>query len=152
MLNNNKEGTNKKNPKKPEVEEKKKQVGEKISEHKDKKVLQSKKPKAEGKNVKVAPAYKKPQLKFERVETEGKGKKAKIKKKFKGVVVSDKMDKTLVVAVSEIKIHSKYHKRYYRSKRYKVHSPENKYKLGDEVTFSPCRPYSKEKKWKVVKS
>jgi small subunit ribosomal protein S17 len=101
---------------------------------------------------KIASNYKKPQLKFERIAIENKGKKLKMRNKLQGIVVSDKMDKTLVVSVSTIKIHSKYHKRYYRNKKYKVHDPNNKYKLGDEVTFSPCRPFSKEKKWIVTKS
>ncbi len=73
-----------------------------------------------------------------------------IKKTFHGIVVSDKMDKTIVVKVDRIKCHPKYKKRYKISKRYKVHDPENKYKTGDKVTFIECRPLSKEKRWRVV--
>ncbi|MEK9130002.1 MAG: 30S ribosomal protein S17 [Patescibacteria group bacterium] len=72
-----------------------------------------------------------------------------IKRTFRGVVVSDKMDKTIVVRVDRIKAHPKYKKRYKVSKRYKVHDLENKYKTGDKVTFVECRPLSKEKKWRV---
>ncbi|PKL72359.1 30S ribosomal protein S17 [Candidatus Kuenenbacteria bacterium HGW-Kuenenbacteria-1] len=75
--------------------------------------------------------------------------KKSIKRTFQGIVVSDKMDKTIVARVDRIKIHPKYKKRYKVSKRYKVHDPENKYKTGDKVIFIECRPLSKEKKWKV---
>ncbi|MEA3273602.1 MAG: 30S ribosomal protein S17 [Patescibacteria group bacterium] len=112
---------------------------------KSKKVLAKKKTKAKLE-------YKRPKLKFERINTDPSEKKVEIKKKIQGVVVSDKMDKTVVVSVVGIKVHSKYHKRYKRNKRYKVHDPENKYKIGDEVVFSPSKPYSKGKKWEVVES
>ncbi|MBI4653276.1 30S ribosomal protein S17 [Candidatus Kuenenbacteria bacterium] len=75
-----------------------------------------------------------------------------LKRTFQGVVVSDKMDKTIVVRVDRIKCHPKYKKRYKASKRYKVHDSENKYKIGDKVTFIECRPLSKEKRWRVEKS
>lgn len=96
-------------------------------------------------------SYKKPALKFKRVTTE-KNKHSKVENKLQGIVVSNKMDKTLVISVSEIKIHPKYHKRYYRDKSYKVHDPHNKYKVGDKVTFSPSKPYSKEKRWIVIEN
>lgn len=73
-----------------------------------------------------------------------------IKKVFKGVVVSDKMDKTLVVAVETVKINSKYHRRYVSTSRYKVHDPENRFKEGDKVSLVECRPLSKEKRWRVI--
>ncbi|MFH1837967.1 MAG: 30S ribosomal protein S17 [Candidatus Kuenenbacteria bacterium] len=72
-----------------------------------------------------------------------------LKRTFQGIVVSDKMDKTIVVRVDRIKCHPKYKKRYKTSKRYKVHDSENKYKTGEKVTFIECRPLSKEKKWRV---
>ncbi|MEK7167314.1 MAG: 30S ribosomal protein S17 [Patescibacteria group bacterium] len=72
-----------------------------------------------------------------------------IKRIFHGVVVSDKMDKTIVVKVDRIKCHPKYKKRYKISKRYKVHDPENQYKTGDKISFIECRPLSKEKKWRI---
>jgi small subunit ribosomal protein S17 len=72
-----------------------------------------------------------------------------IKRTFQGIVVSDKMNKTIVVRVDRIKCHPKYKKRYKVSKRYKVHDSENKCKTGDKVTFVECRPLSKEKRWRV---
>ena len=74
----------------------------------------------------------------------------KIKRIFEGVVVSDKMAKTIVVRVTRIKAHPKYGKRYKVSTRYKVHDEKNEYKVGDRVKFTPCRPLSKEKKWRVI--
>ncbi|MCK5510747.1 30S ribosomal protein S17, partial [Candidatus Parcubacteria bacterium] len=56
-----------------------------------------------------------------------------IKKKFQGVVVSDKQDKTIVVKVDRVKIHPKYKKRFTVSKKYKVHDEKNKCKEGDKV-------------------
>lgn len=79
-------------------------------------------------------------------------KKAVIRKRFNGVVVSDKMEKTIVVRVDSTKIHSKYKKRYTQSKRYKVHDEKNQYKEGDKVAFVECRPLSKDKKWRVLYS
>jgi small subunit ribosomal protein S17 len=68
----------------------------------------------------------------------------------KGLVVSDKMDKTIVVKVDTLKAHAKYKKRYISSKRYKVHDAENAYHEGDVVSFRECKPYSKDKKHVVV--
>lgn len=73
-----------------------------------------------------------------------------IKKKFNGVVVSDKMEKTIVVEVERVKIHPKYKKRYSVSKRYKVHDEKEEFKKGDKVSFIECRPISKDKKWRVL--
>jgi small subunit ribosomal protein S17 len=70
--------------------------------------------------------------------------------KHSGVVVSDKMEKTIVVKVDTLKAHPKYLKRYVSSKRYKVHDEENRYKVGDKVTFIGCKPFSKDKKFIVV--
>lgn len=74
----------------------------------------------------------------------------KVIRKFQGVVVSDKMDKTIVVKVDLVKVHHKYSKRYIVSKKYKVHDEKNKFKEGDKVFFSSCRPLSKDKKWRVL--
>ncbi len=74
-----------------------------------------------------------------------------VHKKFQGVVVSDKMEKTLVVKVERIKLHPKYHKRYVVSRNYKVHDESGLYHTGDWVSFVECRPLSKEKRWRVVK-
>lgn len=72
------------------------------------------------------------------------------KKILKGVVVSDKMDKTVVVVVERIKEHPKYKRRYKVSKKYKAHDPEKKYHIGDKISIQECRPISKEKKWIVL--
>jgi small subunit ribosomal protein S17 len=76
--------------------------------------------------------------------------KAKIITRKKGVVVSDKMDKTIVVAVDTLKTHSKYKKKYLSTKKYKAHDSENKYKIGDAVEIIPCKPISKDKSYIVV--
>jgi small subunit ribosomal protein S17 len=68
-----------------------------------------------------------------------------------GVVVSDKMDKTIVVSVSRFVKHPKYGKFYKINKKYKAHDAENKYKIGDKVEIMETRPISKDKKFKVVK-
>ena len=74
----------------------------------------------------------------------------KAKKVLEGVVVSDKMEKTAVVAVNTFKAHPKYLKRYLSTKRYKAHDPENKCKVGDKVKIVEIKPMSKGKKWTVV--
>jgi small subunit ribosomal protein S17 len=70
--------------------------------------------------------------------------------KLKGVVVSDKMDKTIVVRVDTLKAHPKYLKRYRSSKRYKVHDEENAFSVGDTVVFQECRPLSRDKHYRVL--
>lgn len=77
-------------------------------------------------------------------------KKAVIKRKFNGVVVGDKMDKTIVVRIDRSKKNPKYGKRYITSKKYKVHDEKNQYKEGDKVVFVECRPISKDKRWRVI--
>jgi len=74
----------------------------------------------------------------------------KVLKKRKGVVVSDKMDKTIVVSVTTVKTHPKYQKKFKVTRRYKVHDEKNEYKIGDQVFFVECRPFSREKKWRVL--
>ena len=76
--------------------------------------------------------------------------KIKIITRKKGVVVSDKMDKTIVVAVETLKTHPKYKKKYRSTKKYKAHDSENKYKIGDVVEIMPCKPMSKDKNYIVV--
>ena len=73
-----------------------------------------------------------------------------INRKFKGVVVSTKMLKTIVVKVESFKLHPKYKKRYKVSTKYKVHDEKGVYKVGDAVEFVECRPMSKDKRWTVV--
>ncbi|MBL7053080.1 MAG: 30S ribosomal protein S17 [Candidatus Portnoybacteria bacterium] len=68
---------------------------------------------------------------------------------FKGVITSDKMDKTVTVLVNRYKQHPKYKKRYKISKKYKAHDEKNKFKTGDKVVIQETRPISKDKKWEV---
>ena len=77
-------------------------------------------------------------------------KRAYKQRKFQGIVVSDKMEKTVVVRVDHIRRHAKYEKQFTVSKRYKVHDESNKHKVGDVVEFIECRPLSKDKRWRVV--
>lgn len=66
----------------------------------------------------------------------------------KGVVTSNKQEKTLVVTVHTYKNHPKYKKRYRVSKKFHVHNPENKqFEIGTEVTIYETRPISKLKRW-----
>ena len=69
---------------------------------------------------------------------------------LKGVVVSDKMDKTVVVSVSRFVKHPLYGKYYKISKKYKAHDGENKYKTGDSVEIIETRPISKDKRFKTL--
>ena len=70
--------------------------------------------------------------------------------KKKGIVISDKMDKTIVVAIQTMKTHPKYLKKYLSTKKYKVHDAENKFKKGDSVEFIQCKPISKDKSHTVA--
>ena len=79
-------------------------------------------------------------------------KKSIVGKKFKGLVVSSGMDKTVVVKVDRVRAHPKYKKRYTVSKRYKVHDEKNRFKAGDPVEFTQCRPLSKDKRRRVIYS
>ena len=74
-----------------------------------------------------------------------------IKKTLKGEVVSNKMEKTLVVLVKRFVKHSKYDKYRTISKRHKAHYEEGEYNLGDNVTIEECNPISKDKKFRVIK-
>lgn len=79
------------------------------------------------------------------------GKKKKWKGNIlKGVVVSDKMEKTVVVSVSRFIKHPLYGKYYKVSKKYKAHDEENKYKVGDKVEIVETKPISKDKHFEVV--
>jgi small subunit ribosomal protein S17 len=75
---------------------------------------------------------------------------AKKNRRLKGTIVSDKMDKTVVVVVRRIKTHAKYHKQYATHKKYKVHDPKNEYHVGDVVIIGETRPFSKDKRWQVI--
>ncbi len=67
-----------------------------------------------------------------------------------GLVVSDKMEKTVVVAVENRSAHPKYGKIVVQTKRYKAHDEENKCKVGDRVRIQETRPLSRTKRWAVV--
>jgi small subunit ribosomal protein S17 len=67
-----------------------------------------------------------------------------------GKVVSDKMDKTIVVAVETYKKHSLYHKRIKYTKKFKAHDENNDAKIGDTVRIMETRPLSKDKTWRLV--
>lgn len=73
------------------------------------------------------------------------------KHQLTGKVISDKMQKTVVVLVERNKFHSKYKKRYTIHKKYKAHDEKKEAKMGDKVLIEECRPISKDKKWVVIK-
>lgn len=73
------------------------------------------------------------------------------KKVLSGKIISDKMQKTVVVRVERTKENEKYKKKYRVSKNYKAHVIDDSFKIGDEVLIEECAPISKDKKWKVIK-
>lgn len=70
---------------------------------------------------------------------------------FTGKVVSDKMDKTVVVLVERRVTHPLYGKVVKKTKKFHAHDENNVYKVGDVVEISECRPISKTKTWKVTR-
>ena len=64
--------------------------------------------------------------------------------------MSDKMDKTVVVAVARLKKHPKYKKYFKVTRRFKAHDEKNEYRIGDRVIIEETRPLSKEKRWYVI--
>jgi small subunit ribosomal protein S17 len=72
------------------------------------------------------------------------------KKEFVGIVKSDKMMKTIVVAVDTMKLHPLYKKYVKRTKKVKAHDEKNDAKIGDRVRVIECRPLSREKRWRLV--
>jgi len=75
----------------------------------------------------------------------------KIIRTKKGVIVSDKMDKTVTVLVSRVKAHPIYKKKFTVSKKYKAHDEKNEYKVGEIVEIATTRPLSRDKKYEVIK-
>ena len=67
-----------------------------------------------------------------------------------GIVVSDKMDKTVVFLEETMRLHKIYKKRVKTSKRYKAHDENNECGVGDRVRIMETRPLSKDKRWRVV--
>ena len=72
------------------------------------------------------------------------------KRVLKGVVVSDKSDKTIIVNVERRIMHPLYKKFITRSKRYAAHDAENRFKTGDRVSIQECAPISKSKRYAVI--
>lgn len=72
-------------------------------------------------------------------------------RKLKGVIVSNKMQKTVVVRVDRLKKHQKYQKYYVVSSKFKAHDEKGEYRAGDAVIIQETRPVSKEKRWRVIK-
>lgn len=73
-----------------------------------------------------------------------------IRKTKVGIVVSDKMDKTIVVQIVRKAKHPLYGKTVKITKKYKAHDEENAAKIGDKVMITETRPLSKDKKWRLV--
>ncbi len=73
-----------------------------------------------------------------------------MRKTIVGTVVSDKMEKTIVVAVESFKTHPIYKKRYKNTKKYKVHDENNECGIGDKVKIMETRPLSKDKRFRLV--
>jgi len=67
-----------------------------------------------------------------------------------GKVVSDKMDKTIVVAIETKVRHPLYKRTIRKTKKYKVHDENNEAKIGDTVVIMETRPLSKDKRWRLV--
>ena len=67
-----------------------------------------------------------------------------------GIVVSDRMDKTITVAVEDFVRHSLYGKAVKRTKKFKAHDEENQCNIGDKVRIMETRPLSKDKRWRLV--
>ena len=68
-----------------------------------------------------------------------------------GTVISDKMDKTVVVAIEDFVRHSLYGKAVKRTKKIKVHDENNECRVGDKIRIMETRPLSKDKRWRLVK-
>ena len=72
------------------------------------------------------------------------------RKLLQGVVVSDKMEKTVTVEISTMILHKKYRKYVKRRVKYKAHDEKNLCKVGNKVVIEETRPLSKTKRWRVV--
>ncbi|MBN1474211.1 MAG: 30S ribosomal protein S17 [Syntrophaceae bacterium] len=72
------------------------------------------------------------------------------KRMIKGIVVSDKMDKTIVVKTERLVKHPIFHKYVRRHAKYKAHDENNQCKVGDTVVIIESRPISKDKRWRMV--
>jgi len=70
--------------------------------------------------------------------------------KLKGIIVSDKMEKTRVVAVTRLKKHPRYKKIIKVTRRFKAHDEKNEYKEGEKVIIQGSKPISKDKCWVII--
>lgn len=82
--------------------------------------------------------------------TEAVTKRAPVRKELVGVVVSDKMEKSIVIRVDSAKMHPRYRKVVRKSKKFHVHDESNDAHEGDTVRVIACRPLSKTKTWRLV--
>jgi small subunit ribosomal protein S17 len=73
------------------------------------------------------------------------------RKKKVGTIVSDKMDKTVVVRVERLVPHEEYKKYVKRRENYKAHDEKNEFQVGDRVEIVETRPLSKDKRWRVAR-
>lgn len=87
-----------------------------------------------------------------KVKTTKENNEKKVNKLLSGVVVSNKMQKTIVVSVTRFVKHPKYGKYYKISKKYKAHDENNKFNIGDKVSLKETKPMSKDKKFIVVEN
>lgn len=71
-------------------------------------------------------------------------------RKLEGIIVSDKMRKTRVIAVSRLKKHAKYKKYYKVMQKFKAHDENNEYHFGEKVFIEETRPISKDKRWRII--
>jgi small subunit ribosomal protein S17 len=74
------------------------------------------------------------------------------RKTLVGTVVSDKMEKTVVVQVERLTLHPKFKKYVRRRKKYKAHDERRECRVGDRVLIMESRPLSKDKRWRVLKT
>jgi small subunit ribosomal protein S17 len=72
------------------------------------------------------------------------------KSTIKGVVVSNKMDKTIVVRAERLVKHAVFHKYIKRYEKYKAHDEQNRCEIGDKVLIIESRPLSKDKRWRML--
>lgn len=73
-----------------------------------------------------------------------------MKRQLQGIVISDKMNKTRVIAVTRLKKHPQYKKYYKVTRKFKAHDEKNEYKAGDKVVIEETRPMSKDKRWRII--
>lgn len=78
-------------------------------------------------------------------------KKQGLKRQLMGTVVSNKMDKTVIVSVERLVKHKFYHKYIRRRAKFAAHDKGNTCQIGDKVMLTECRPLSRSKRWRVSK-